>query len=351
MRQLFLIGLLLLLGYLVYLIFQPFLVSLTWAVVLVVLFFPVHRRVGRRIRGANRAALVSTFLLTALIVIPMLTVATAFATQAIGVAQRVQEEWQAGQLPLGQLWQAIPAERILDWLAEQHVEREELSDFVTHNLQRVGEFLARRLGGLARNLLGFLFNSFVGLFACFYLFRDGPQLMQRLRGALPMDDVHREALFYTAYNVLYASVLSGIVVAAVQGTLGGLVFWILGIGAPVLWGVVMGFLSLLPVFGPWLVWLPAALSFVLSGDYAKAVTLAVVGAFLISMVDNVLRPILLSGQAQLNGLLVFISILGGVAAFGMLGIVLGPILVALADAVLYAYTFESSTASPAPASD
>ena len=103
MRKLFLIALLLLLGYLVYLVFRPFLVPLTWAAVLVVIFFPVHRWVSRRIRGANRAALASTFLLTALIVIPMLTVATAFATQAIGLAQRVQEEWQAGQLPLDRL--------------------------------------------------------------------------------------------------------------------------------------------------------------------------------------------------------------------------------------------------------
>jgi predicted PurR-regulated permease PerM len=140
--------------------------------------------------------------------------------------------------------------------------------------------------------------------------------------------------------VLYASVFSGLVVAAVQGAIGGILFWVLGIGAPVLWGIVMAFLSLLPVLGAWMVWVPAAIYLVAVGSYIKAAILLGVGVVVISMIDNVLRPILLSGRAQMNGLLVFISILGGIAAFGLLGIVLGPILVALGSAVLEFYTAE-----------
>jgi len=185
-----------------------------------------------------------------------------------------------------------------------------------------------------------VFDLFVTLFATFYLFRDGGTLLDLLRRVLPLEERTRETLISTTYNVLYASVFSGLVVAGVQGLLGGVLFWILGLGAPVLWGMVMAFLSFLPVVGPWMVWAPAGAYLLVQGSYGKAAVLFIGGLLAVSMADNVLRPILLSGRTQMNGLLVFISILGGVAAFGLLGVVLGPILVALADAVVVAYTAE-----------
>ncbi|MFQ5724127.1 MAG: AI-2E family transporter, partial [Terriglobia bacterium] len=126
-------------------------------------------------------------------------------------------------------------------------------------------------------------------------------------------------------------------------------FWALGIGAPVLWGIVMAFLSLLPVLGAWIVWVPACIFLLLQEEYVKAVILLVVGAGVIGLTDNILRPILVSGRAQLNGLLVFVSILGGVVAFGLLGIILGPIVVAVGSAVVKSYTTEEETPPPAEA--
>lgn len=351
MERILFVALLALLSYLVYLVFSPFLVSLAWAVVLTIMFYPVHRRVRKRLTRANLAALVSTLLLTAIIVAPTLLVAGAFTTQAFQVADRVQAEWEQGRMPFTQVWQTLPFERIFDWLARHNIREEQIRDFVTQNVNTLAGFLAGQLGRLARNLVLFLFDLFVALFASFYLFRDGPLLMQRLRRALPLDEDHRETLFTVGQNVIYASVFSGLVVAAVQGTLGGVVFWLIGIKAAVLWGVVMAFFALLPILGPWMIWVPAVISFVLSGQYLRALILLALGGLVISMVDNILRPILLSGRAQLNGLLVFISILGGVAAFGALGIVLGPILVALADAVVETYTDERLAVRPAPASN
>ena len=340
MERILFVALLGLLAYLVYLIFSPFLVPLAWGAVLTIMFYPVHRRLRKRIPRANLAALVTTLLLTVVIIVPTLMVAGAFTTQTVQVAQRVQAEWEQGRLPLSQLWQVIPFERIYEWLAERNIREDVVREFVTKNMEKVAGFIARQLGGLARNLVVFVFDLFVALLASFYLFRDGPQLMHRLRRALPLEEAYREGLFYITYNVLQASVFSGLVVAAVQGTVGGLIFWLFGIKAALLWGVVMAFLSFLPIVGPWLIYVPAALYYLIIGEYLKAVILLALGGLVISMVDNVLRPILISGRAQLNGLLVFISILGGVAAFGVLGIVLGPILVALADAVVEAYTAE-----------
>lgn len=351
MERIIFIALVILLGYLVYLVFLPFLVPLAWGVVFAIMFYPVHRHVRKRIKRASLAALVTTLLLTVVIIVPTFVVAGAFTAQAVQFADRVQAEWEQGRVPFSQVWQAAPVRRLLDWLARHHIEEQQLRDVITQNMDNVAGFVASQLGALARNLAVFVFNLFVALFASFYLFRDGPVLMRLLRRILPLDEEHRETLFTVAHDVLYASVFSGIVVAAVQGTLGGVVFWLIGIKAAVLWGVVMAFFALLPVVGPWLIWLPAVLSFLLSGQYVRAVILLALGGLVISMVDNILRPILLSGRSQLNGLLVFISILGGVAAFGVLGIVLGPILVAMADAVVETYTAEDVPAPPAPASN
>lgn len=350
MERILFVALLALLVYLVYLVFLPFLVPLAWGVVFAIMFYPLHQRVHKRIARANLAALVTTLLLTAVLIVPTLLVAGAFTAQAVQLAGRVQADWEQGRMPLSQVWQGVPVRHLLDWLARHNIEEQQLRDFVTQNMDNVASFVAGQLGALARNLAFFVFNLFVALFASFYLFRDGPVLLGLLRRVLPLDDEHREALFTVAHDVLYASVFSGLVVAAVQGTLGGVVFWLIGIKAAVLWGVVMAFFALLPVVGPWIIWLPAVLSFLLSGQYVRAVILLALGGLVISMVDNILRPILLSGRSQLNGLLVFISILGGVAAFGVLGIVLGPILVALADAVLETYTAEDVPAAPASAS-
>lgn len=344
MQRVFSIALVLLFVYLIYLVFTPFLVPLGWAGVFTIMFLPVHQRIRRRIRGRNRAALVSTLLLTVLIIVPGILVLAAFTAQTVDAAQWAQQQWKAGGTPLRDfLERTVPLQRILDFLAERNISEEEITSVISQRLQQLAGFLAGQAGRLARNLIFLLFDLFVTLFATFYLFRDGGQLLDRLRRALPLDPHVREGLFYIAQNVLYASVFSGLVVAAVQGALGGILFWLLGIGAPVLWGIVMAFLSLLPVLGAWLVWVPAVLYLLVTGSYIKGVILLAFGALVISMVDNVLRPILLSGRAQMNGLLVFISILGGIAAFGLLGIVLGPILVALGTAVLEFYTGEEAS--------
>jgi predicted PurR-regulated permease PerM len=344
MQRVFFIALVALFVYLIYLIFSPFLVPLGWAVVFTIMFLPVHQRIRRRIRGANRAALLSTLLLTAVIIIPGLFVLGAFTVQAVETAQWAQNQWREGGTSLRDfLERTLPLERILDWLAERNISEEEVTNLITQKLQQLAGFIAAQTGRMLRNLVFLFFDLFVTLFATFYLFRDGGAMLHRLRRALPLDDTVREGLFYIAQNVLYASVFSGLVVAAVQGGLGGLLFWLVGLGAPVLWGIVMAFLSLLPVVGAWMVWVPAAIYLLVTGEYVKAVVLLAAGAVIISMVDNVLRPILLSGRAQMNGLLVFISILGGIAAFGLLGIVLGPILVALATALLEFYTMEEAS--------
>jgi predicted PurR-regulated permease PerM len=208
--------------------------------------------------------------------------------------------------------------------------------------------IAERGGTVAQNVLGVTIDMLITILASFYLFRDGSAVMKLVRDVLPLEPDYRERLFAITENVLFASVLSSFAVAAVQGALGGVTFWIVGIPAPVMWGLLMMLAAFIPIVGAALVWGPAALYFVLSGDYVRAGILVFVGIFVVGTVDNVLRPILISGRVELNGLLVLISVVGGIGAFGLLGIVLGPVLIAVAAAVLEA---ERERRAGAPSSD
>jgi predicted PurR-regulated permease PerM len=193
---------------------------------------------------------------------------------------------------------------------------------------------------LLADLAVFVFHLFVTLFALYFLLRDASAIMRAIRRALPFDEPRRERMIRQTGDLVYASVTSGLVIASIQGLLGGLLFAGLGLDAPVFWGVVMGFFAMLPFFGTWVVWLPAAIWLASTGQMTKALTLAAIGAAVVGGVDNVVRPALLAGRARMNGLLMFVSLLGGVSVFGLLGLVLGPLVVALAAGLLEAYAGE-----------
>jgi len=194
------------------------------------------------------------------------------------------------------------------------------------------------LGAVLRNIALFLFELVVMLFALFYFLRDGAAIMRRIRLFLPFEEAVREKMLAEARDLIFASVTTSLVIAAVQGIICGGAFAIVGVGSPLFWGVVMAFLSLLPVVGAWPVWILAAIWLFSTGHAARALLLVGVCGGLGSTIDNILRPVLLGGRSSLNGLLVFISVLGGIAVFGALGVVLGPIVVATAVGVLDVYS-------------
>jgi len=338
----FFYAMLLLLAYLVFRVFQPFLVPLGWAAVLVVVFYPWHMHLEARL-GPTRAAAVSTVAVTLILIVPTLVLMTAFVREGIEAARRIQEAVTQGELP----W--IP--RAWAWV-QQRLPGEGLSDLPTmarEGAQRVAAFLAGSLGAVLRNVLVFLFDLFVVLFAMFYLFRDAGSIVRGVRKVLPFEDEHREMLIGQARDLIFASVTSSLIVGALQGFLGGVIFAALGLAAPVFWGVVMAFFSLLPLIGAWVIWIPAAGWLMANGEMARGVILIALGAGVIGTVDNFVRPMLISGRARLSGLVVFISVLGGIGVFGMLGVVLGPIVVATAASVLDVYT--KRRASPGPAGE
>jgi predicted PurR-regulated permease PerM len=222
----------------------------------------------------------------------------------------------------------------------------QLSDVLADAGRALATLAASTAGDVLRNLGVFLFDLVVVVFAMFFLFRDGPAVMALVRRVLPFEEANRELVISQAHDLVRASVVSTIAVAAAQGTAGGVLFWALGMTAPVFWGVVMAFFSLLPVVGAWVVWLPAGLWMLGTGQTASGIVLLAAGGGIVSLIDNVLRPALLAGRAQMNGLLVLISLLGGMTAFGLIGIVIGPVVVATTTSLLSAYTPEAKAARP-----
>jgi predicted PurR-regulated permease PerM len=202
--------------------------------------------------------------------------------------------------------------------------------------------MATELGRVIRNIVVFLFELFVMLFALFYFLRDGDAIVDRFRLFLPFEESMTERMLAEARELIFASVTTSLVIAAVQGTICGAAFGIVGLGSPIFWGVVMGFLSLLPVVGAWPVWIPATIWLFSTGHAVRAIILIGVCGALGATIDNILRPVLLGGRASLNGLLVFISVLGGIAVFGVLGVVLGPIVVATTVGILDVYSAKSA---------
>jgi predicted PurR-regulated permease PerM len=249
---------------------------------------------------------------------------------AAGDIQRAMESGQYGWFAKAWAWIAtkIAAEGInLD-----------LPGLVRQGASRAGEYMATGLGQVIRNIVIFLFELFVTLFALFYFIKDGDAILARFRNFLPFEETTKERMLAEARELVFASVTTSLVIAVVQGLICGGAFELVGLGSPIFWGVVMAFLSLLPVVGAWPVWIPAAIWLFSTGHAGRAVILVIICGAVGGTVDNVLRPVLLGGRASLNGLLVFISVLGGIEVFGILGVILGPIVVATAVGILDVYS-------------
>jgi predicted PurR-regulated permease PerM len=326
----FFYGVVLLLGYWFFRILTPFFAPLGWAAVLAVFVYPWHERLVARY-GHTRAAALSTLVVTVLIVGPGFVILRAFVQESQAALSALDRDAVVGQLAsLERAW-----DRIRMWIPDG--ESVDLRSFIDDVMSRTGGFLAARVGGLLADIVVLLFQLFVTLLALFFFLRDANPLMRVVRDVLPFEHLRRERLIRQTHDLVYASIASGLMIASLQGLAGGLVFALLGLGAPVFWGVMMGFLALLPFVGTWVVWVPAAIWLIGTGQFVKGIVLAILGVTIVGSIDNVLRPAILSGRAQMNGLLMFTSLLGGVSVFGLLGLVLGPLVTATVIGLFEAY--------------
>jgi predicted PurR-regulated permease PerM len=328
-------GALLLLGYVVYLILTPFLVPLAWSAVLAIFFYPLHQRIARRLRP-GLAALVSTAGVTLLLIVPALVVLAFTAREALDATARLQKALILhGQVPDQGL-----VLRIEEWVKLRLPESWrglDVSEPLRQAAEKTATFLGQRFAGLVRNLVSFFVDLFILIFAVFFMFRDGESIVRGARHLLPFDQEIQKEMVEESKELIFASVAVGLLVALIQGLLGGLSFALVGISAPIFWGVLIAFVSLVPVVGSLLVWGPAALWLGFSGHWGKALLVVAICGGVSTIADNIVRPLLLRNRTRLNELLLFIGVLGGLQVFGLLGLVAGPTIVAAAMGVFRVY--------------
>jgi predicted PurR-regulated permease PerM len=324
-------GALLLLGYLVFLIVAPFLVPLAWSAVLAIFFYPLHERLAKRL-GSTKAALVSTLGVTLLLIVPALLLLLYTTREAIDATSRVQSSLLDAN-------RALPSHAVA-WVRSQLPEAWRNMDFsepLRQGAEKVAAFVAGSFAYLVKDLLTFFVHLFILLFALFFMFRDGEEIVRGVRHLLPFDEAIQDDMMDESRELIFASVAVVLLIAVIQGVMGGTVFAIAGLPTPIFWGVLIAFFSMVPVFGSALIWGPGALWLGFNGHWGKGVLIALICGGVATIADNVVRPLLLRNRTHLNELLLFISVLGGLQTFGLLGLVAGPTIVAAAMGVFRVY--------------
>jgi predicted PurR-regulated permease PerM len=325
--------------YLCWSMLQPFIEVVLWAVVLVIVFFPVHRRIQARVGSPGWSAVLSCLLVIVVILVPLTLLTFAVVNELGNFAQMLQPK-QGGEggaaAPVSWLDPNSPyVGPALRWLGQYYdVSKLGSQEFIAERLKGVSGAIAARTLGFVGGAVGFIIEVFFVIFTMYYLFRDGERLRAAAYEMVPLSGAHAREIFDRTGEVISASVYGVLVIAVIQGVLGGLAFWVLGLPSALLWGVVMIFLSMIPMAGAFIVWVPAAIYLAITGHWPSAIILTVWGAVFIGSIDNFLRPKLVGERTRLHELLVFFSVLGGLQVFGVLGLVLGPVIVAITIALL-----------------
>jgi len=336
-------GALLLLIYLVFRIVEPFLEPLAWSGVLAIFFYPVHERILRWLRP-NRAALVSTLGVTLLLIVPALVVLFYTARQAIDAMAQLQAALMDPDRAL--------QSHVVEWIRRHLPHTWQTADFsqpLRQGAERIATFLAARLGGLVKNLFNFFVDLFIVIFALFFMFRDGDEIVRGASHLVPFDEAIQEEMLRESRDLIFASVAVALVIAVLQGALGGIAFTVGGISSPIFWAVLIAFFSLVPVVGSALIWGPAALFLAFTGHWGRALAVVVICGGVAGVADNIIRPLLLRNRTHLNELLLFLGVLGGLQTFGLLGLVIGPTIVAAAMGVFRVYAEHRDRQATLPA--
>lgn len=319
------------------LIAWPFLGAITWALTLAILFAPLQAKLEKIVKHPNIAALVSTAIVVVVLVVP-----------AVFVVERLIAEAAAGILSLQARLESGDLQNLLD----SHPTLAPLGDWINGQfdlpsmMASIATWLSNIGANFVRGSLLQVAEVLITFYLLFYFLRDRLAATTMITEWLPLTPPETKLLFRRVFETVHATVYGTFAVAAVQGTLGGLMFWVLGLPTPLLWGLVMGLLSIVPVLGAFVVWIPAAILLVLDGSWARAVILSAWGGIVVGGIDNVLRPMFVGNRLRLHTIPAFISIIGGLVLFGAPGFILGPLAATMTMLLVEIWTRREASYQP-----
>lgn len=316
----------------------PFVPALAWALALAVLFAPLQRRLEAKLKRPSLAATVAVILIGLTVVVPATFVGQQLVQQAASGAESV-----AAKVSSGEWRQALAARPRLAAAAEWVEQRVDLPGSAKSFAAWLSAGAGRLLRGSVFQLIGFGLTFYL----LFFFLRDRVEVLRSVRALVPLSEAELDTLFARISDTIHATIYGALAVSAVQGLLGGLMFWWLGLSAPLLWGVVMALLAVVPMLGAFVVWIPAALLLALEGSWGKALILTLWGMLVVGTVDNLLRPILVGRRLRLHTVLAFISVVGGLVVFGPAGLVLGPLTLTITGGLLEVWRHRTAPAAVA----
>lgn len=326
----------------------PYYGAIFWGAVLAISFMPLHRRLRARLgTRPGLSAFLTVLLCLLLVILPVTLLAGSLLQEGSNLYKRVE----SGDLNLGAYFEQIVS--ALPPSIHNALEQFGLTDLfsiqekVSAGALQGSKFLASQAVNIGQNTFQFLIGLGIMLYLLFFLLRDGPQLARTIFHVIPLSGEHKQMLIHKFVTVVRATLKGNIVVAATQGALGGLIFWILGIEGALLWAVIMAVLSLLPAVGAAIIWLPVAIYFLVTGEIWIGIVLIAYGILVIGLVDNILRPLLVGKDTKMPDYVVLISTIGGLTLFGLNGFVIGPLIAALFMSVWALFPSAAEQQNPA----
>ncbi len=336
--------------YLLYQILSPFLSSIVWAILFAMVFYPLFEKLRRLLKKREvLSAIAMTLLVLIVIVLPFSFLMASLASEVVDIYHRVEEIIKTDQIQAySESLKEIP---LFKWILMRLGQRLDFSQMdplplILKNLNQISTLIFNQTTILLKGFSTFIAGFFFTLLSLYYLFKDGGQLFERLKEIVPLPPKERDLLIQRFKDMIYATIYGGILIAIIQGTLGGLSFWVLGLPSPIFWGAAMALLSFIPIGGTALIWAPAGIILLIGGAVLKGLILLALGVFVISMADNLLRPFFISSRTKIHPLLLFFAVLGGIRAFGLIGLIAGPLIATLFLTMVEIYTQGSNPISP-----
>ena len=321
--------------YLFYRIMIPFFTPIAWAGILTIVFHPLYTLLRRKVKSPGAASLLTCVIVCLIIIGPALYIMASLVSEAATAVQKLNDAYQSGELdtilsPNIPFWEAIK-KKLADYPQLANLDIEAIVKNAVSTVTRaIGAQATAAIANITMTITYFVLM----LFAMFFFFRDGDKIVCFMKRITPLEPDRVQLMYSHLREVIEGMMYGGVVIALIQGFLGGVLFLVMGISSPVLWGAVMAFLAFIPILGPFLVYIPAGIILFIGGSQIKGILLIIIGVLVVSQIDNFLRPMLFKGKTQTHTLMLFFSIMGGIAMFGLLGVVLGPFIAAVFLALL-----------------
>ncbi len=330
------------LGYFTYRIMSPFFVAIAWAIVVTIIFYPFYAFIAHHVKVKPLASILTVIVILIVILGPFAYLTSMLVNELQVIASQINAD------KLGTLQTFIARIRsyaFFQKLASYTGFEDLVSDAsIRDNVSRLGKSFIEALSVRIPNILSVVADFIFMIFTTFFLLKDGPGFLSKATEYMPFSGSQKERLAVQIKDVIVSTVYGGVLIAVIQGTLGGFAYFFLGIESPVMWGVAMSVVSFVPLLGTFIIWGPTSFYLMMDGELLKGIALFLFGVFVISMVDNILKPVIIGSRTKMPTIVILFSVLGGIRLFGVIGLILGPLITAVFISVLEIFSHLESGA-------